>query len=278
MAVNDQSDPRLQSFVYQIYTPLTEDQSQATIVGPPNMSVTICSPTVYAQDAIVNLDSATRTLNSAQPVAERPATNLPFLSGSAAFNGYYFNVSQYGPIVDQRKQATMFGLVSVIYQAALDYPGGMPQAYVDNAHYNLTNTIYQNYLSLIALNNYLNDTAPVTSSSINMSSTTLQNLLFVSLLSAGLISGFLFILAALVLSALILHWRSFGKVGLRVYPGSMAGTGMAMVGGDVATLLNNPDTTRREMKATLRRYRWGLVDGKVSAEGGVRAEQWKGES
>ncbi|KAI0061620.1 hypothetical protein BV25DRAFT_727561 [Artomyces pyxidatus] len=185
MPFNNETDPRRQSFVYVIFTPLTMDETQNAVIGPANISATICSPIIGVQSAIVEMDTVSRTVFSAAPLttdkdSDGPLKPLDILNGtSAAFNGYFFDVSAYGPIVGDRKEATMFGLVSAMYQAALALPGGLSQAYQENLHYSLASNIYQNYLGIMARSTYFNDTQPI-DNALSGNSVTTQNLLFIS--------------------------------------------------------------------------------------------------
>ncbi|KAI0066681.1 hypothetical protein BV25DRAFT_1417148 [Artomyces pyxidatus] len=99
---NNQTDPRRQSFVYTIYTPLTEDESESDTAGPANMSAMICSPTIYLQNTVAFMGASTREVWGVLSPADSVKQPLDILNGSAAaFNGYYFDTSKYGPIVGE---------------------------------------------------------------------------------------------------------------------------------------------------------------------------------
>ncbi|KAI0060502.1 hypothetical protein BV25DRAFT_938246 [Artomyces pyxidatus] len=182
-------------------------------------------------------------------------------------------MSMYGPIVERRKEATMFGLVSAMYEAALALPGGLSQAYEENLHYTLASDIYQTYLGIMARSIYFNETQP-SNNAFQVDSVTTQNLLFLSTISTILFCVTLGVLSLLVLGALMGHWQTF-HVQLRADPNTMAGQGMLLSGGsDVARLLEDPDMTQREMKDMLRQHRWGLHQGKVCVEDEL---EWDGE-
>lgn len=122
----------------------------------------------------------------------------------------------------------------------------------------------------MALNTFWNNTAP-DSPKVTMTSTSLQNLLFVSELPAVLVCVILEILAVVALGLLIAHWRTF-SVSLRVNPNTMAGQGVMLTrGSDVPWVLDEPGMEQRHMKKALRQHKWALVGGRVCIDDGGMA-------
>ncbi|KAI0263779.1 hypothetical protein BC834DRAFT_885593 [Gloeopeniophorella convolvens] len=132
-------------------------------------------------------------------------------------------------------------------------------------------------MSLTALGTYWNTSAPE-QARITASVAYVENMLFMSHVSSIVYAAALILLAIAVVAVLLGHWGSW-HIQFRMAPHTMAGQGMLLAGGsDVARMLDDPNMTRREIKAVLRKHYWALVDGKVRVDDGAAAFQAQQDS
>ncbi|KAG6876440.1 hypothetical protein C0993_003142 [Termitomyces sp. T159_Od127] len=205
-----------------------------------NASATFCFPNISLWDVNVNVDLATGNLTKVLEL--RPfssSSNFSSLSGNVtgdplfgrAYNGVQFNVTNTtiaidttnainitDPFVLDRQTATRIQLPAAVFQAAVQSPQGLIGSFESDKFVDLSTSVYQTYLALIARNVYF---LPH-NESLTVQVKTFQSRVWLSSIATHILAASMLVLALCAGIIHIFHRVERRRLRLRHEPGTIA--------------------------------------------------------
>jgi len=195
--------------------------------GTPVASVVFCSPSIVAYNVVAAVDGATGLLDSVNATGRVDISSNNVTGGGfagKAFNGVSFDTTDFNltdSFVRARALAVQSGIPGAIFRLASDpaQGGGLNTVFANSTGFlALTEKIYTQYLSVVALSNYfVAMDAPVAARI-----TLWPNRLWINGKSAHMLTAILILVAISGTAVHIIHRRQRKRLYLASRPGSMA--------------------------------------------------------
>ncbi|KDQ58771.1 hypothetical protein JAAARDRAFT_34626 [Jaapia argillacea MUCL 33604] len=218
-------------------------------------SATFCSPTISLWDVSVTVDLDTSNLTSVTPTAQfnSQTSNFAGASGNVtgaplfgkAYNGIRFNLSDLDPFVFARENATQLALPAAVFQAAVNSPMGVVNAFKDGSFVRLVTSVYTKYLALVAKTVYY---LPV-EQPMSVGMWTVRTRLWLSDIAVHLLATAMALLAFFATVVQLLHRHERQYLRLAHQPGTIASAVVMGAETGVGSLLSGRQRTEDIVQA-----------------------------